>query len=40
MAVRVYPADDRTMFGDGPELVVASRRGAGVAGRSYTGQGG
>lgn len=40
MAVRVYPADDRTMFGDGPEPVLAPRRGAGVAGRSSNGQGG
>ena len=40
MAVRVYPADDRTMFGEGLEPVLASRRGAEVAGRSSTGQGG
>ncbi len=40
MAVQVYPVDDRTRFGDGPEPVVASRRGAGVAGRFSTGQGG
>ena len=40
MTVWVYPADYRTMFGEGPGPVPAFHRGAEVAGRSSTGQGG